>query len=58
MSALRIEINKAILCNAIDMAVASARRAINTSKRPEFKVVYEKEIAELIAGKQSITEVK
>lgn len=39
---------------AIDAAVASAKRAINTSKRPEFTPVYEKEILVLTNAKASI----
>lgn len=46
-----------ILNNAIDMAIASSKRAKNTSKRPEFNVIYDKEIAELHAIKASITPV-
>ena len=42
---------------AIDMAIASARRAIKQSTRPEFTPVYEKEIAVLTSAKLSITEV-
>lgn len=50
---LEIE-NKVILETALEMAIASNRRAINTSKRPEFTVVYEKEIADLLKAKNSI----
>ena len=39
---------------AIDAAIASAKRAINTSKRPEFEAVYQKEIAVLTTAKASI----
>lgn len=56
--ALRIVVRQKILEHAIDMAVASSRRAINTARRPEFTDIYNKEIAELLAAKQSITEVK
>lgn len=47
--------NIKVLELAIDMAVASSKRAINTSKRPEFTPVYEKEIADLLQLKASIT---
>ena len=43
---------------ALEQAIASNRRAINTSKRPEFTPVYEKEIADLLNAKQSITKIK
>lgn len=49
--------NKKALELAIDMAIQSNRRAINTSKRPEFTPVYEKEIAVLTAAKLSLTEL-
>lgn len=43
---------------ALEQAIASNRRAINTSKRPEFTPVYEKEIADLLTAKASITKIK
>lgn len=49
--------NKKPLEHAIDMAIASARRAVKQSTRPEFNVVYEKEINMLHAAKLSIVEV-
>lgn len=55
--ALKIDINRKVLEGAIDLAIASCRRGVNTSKRPEFAEVYNKEIEELFKGKASITEV-
>lgn len=55
--AIKIEINKKLLENLIDMGVASCRRGINTSKRPEFEEVFKKEIDTLFAAKASITEI-
>lgn len=49
---------RSVLDNAIDMAIASARRAKNTSKRPEFNEIYDKEIAELHSIKASIVQVE
>lgn len=54
---LSIDINRKVLESAIDLAVASCRRGINTSKRPEFEEVYKKEIEELFKGKASIKEI-
>ena len=54
---LEIENRKALEL-ALEQAIASNRRAINTSKRPEFTPVYEKEIADLLNAKNSITVVK
>lgn len=56
--AVRIEIPKKTLEYCIDMAVASSKRAINTSKRPEFEEIYKREISELTAARASITEIK
>lgn len=39
---------------ALDMAVASTKRAMTTSKRPEFNAVYEKELADLYKAKTSL----
>jgi len=54
LPALIIDIDQTVLKSALDFAIASSKRAANTSKRPEFKVVYERELAELERGKASI----
>lgn len=56
--ALKIDIARKQLEHLIDMGIASSRRAINTAKRPEFTELYNKDIAELLAAKASITETK
>lgn len=56
--ALRIDIDRKLLESLIEQSVASCRRGINASKRPEFKVVYEKEIEILYQAKASITELE
>lgn len=56
--ALRIDIKRTTLEHALDMSIASSRRAMNTQRRPEFTEIYKKEIAELLAAKATISEVK
>lgn len=56
--ALRIDMNRKQLEHIIDTAIASSRRAINTSKRPEFEELYRKDIEQLLAAKNGITEIK
>lgn len=54
--ALLIDIERKQLEHCIDLQIASSRRAINTQKRPEFQVIYEKDIDLLTKAKASIRE--
>lgn len=56
--AIRIEIEKTALMNALDLAIASAKRAKNTAKKPQFQILYEQDIIELQKAQGSITEIK
>jgi len=59
MPALRIEIDKTYLTNALDMAIASLQRARNSKKlNPAMDLLYEKDIGTYQVAKASITETK
>lgn len=56
--ALMVEIDRLTLTTALEVALASAKRARNTTKKPEFLPIYEKDINILMTALASIQEVK
>lgn len=59
MAALRIDIDRSYLINAIDMAVTSLKRARNTKKlNPQMDLLYEKDIGIYETAKAGITDTK
>jgi hypothetical protein len=55
--ALRVELTRDQLTSAIDKELASIKRAL-TGAKPQFRELYEKELAALTVGRNTITEVK
>ena len=56
--AIKIDIEEASLRNALDMAIASAKRAKTASKKPQFAELYEREIVDLQKAAASIQIIK
>lgn len=56
--AFQVEVDRLTLTTALEVALASAKRARNTTKKPEFLPIYEKDINTLMTAIASIQEVK
>lgn len=56
--ALRVDLARPQLEQALQGAIASAKRGQNNSKSPDFKVLYEKDLAALQHAYNTITEIK
>jgi len=56
--AYRVEIRHEALIDAFEVKLQSLKRAMNTSKTPEFKELYQVQITQLQKAIGSITEVK
>lgn len=57
--ALRIDLDKTYLVNALDMAITSLKRARNSKKlNPAMDLLYEKDIGIYETAKAAMTEVK
>lgn len=56
--AVRLEISKRDIENAIDKEIASLKRAKNTARSPEFEIIYETAINRLTQARANITEIK
>lgn len=55
--ALRVDIPRYLLEQALEATIASMKRAANTSKRPEFQEFYKRDHAILTMALASITEI-
>lgn len=56
--AIRIDIDKATAQQLFDNEVARIKRAINTSKQPQFRELYETELRRVTAAATTIAEIK
>lgn len=52
------ESQKQIILAALDLEIASAKRGVNTSKRPEFTELYAKRVKEAEEVKTHIASIK
>lgn len=55
--ACRVELPKETVRTALELALASARRGYNTSKNPQFKDLYEKEVKMWRDGLETLSEL-
>lgn len=56
--ATRVELPKEAVAEALTKSLDSARRGQNTSKNPQFKALYEKQMLELQTALNTLTEIK
>lgn len=56
--ATRVELHMEQVRVALEQSLASNKRALNTSKNPAFRPIYEKDIAALQTAINTLSEVK
>ena len=56
--AIRIDTTKELVVDALEVKIASVKRASNSAKQPEFKELYAKQLQELQKALGSIADAK
>lgn len=56
--AYRVDLDKGLLVQALELAYASQKRAMNTAKNPAFKPIIEKDLTAYHNALNTITETK
>lgn len=56
--AYRVDLDKGLLVQALELAYASQKRALNTAKNPAFRPIIEKDLTAYHNAINTITETK
>jgi len=56
--ATRVDLNKETVAEALQKSIDSAKRGQNTTKNPQFKELYTRQLAELQTAMNTLSEIK